>query len=518
MPRNGLVRAAYAAGRGVVRIDGGCTALPIRPRAARERPGAAVARRDDPPGPLPPLAGPDLQRDGRAGGRGRDAPQRGARRARSRTRSCSRPRAAPARRRSRGSSPRRSTARTSAPTRTPATPAPSCVSIREGRALDLIEIDAASNRGIDDDPRAPRAAQLRPDRPAAQGLHPRRGAPDHEGRLERAPQVARGAARLRDLHVREHASPASSRRRSCRASSGSTSGGCRCPRSAASWTRILDADGREADPEAIALVARLAAGGMRDAESILDQLLSPRPATAIEADAVRDLLGLADAELVDGFVDALATRRRRRRDRPPRPARGARPRPPDLPRPGRRRHPRAAARRARPPARRRTRPRGRRPAPRVHRSRRALGPGGLRLQLELALLGARRRRRRRRRSRRARRRRGPRRTRGRTAPARETAAPARRPRPVATPRRGRGRARDAPQPATRPGRPAGASLRAARRAAPVEARAAPRSRRPTRRSPLAPIGRRPATTSSASASGWPTIVATISDATRRSSR
>ena len=51
-------------------------------------------------------------------------------------------------------------------------------------------------------PRPPGADQLRPDRPQAQGLHPRRGPPDHEGRLERAPEVARGAARLRDVHVR----------------------------------------------------------------------------------------------------------------------------------------------------------------------------------------------------------------------------------------------------------------------------------------------------------------------------
>ncbi len=50
--------------------------------------------------------------------------------------------------------------------------------------------------------RAARAPRLRPDGPAPQGLHPRRGAPDHEGRLERAPQVARGAARVRHLHVR----------------------------------------------------------------------------------------------------------------------------------------------------------------------------------------------------------------------------------------------------------------------------------------------------------------------------
>ena len=54
------------------------------------------------------------------------------------------------------------------------------------------------------------------------------------------------------------------------------------------------------------MVAGLAAGGMRDAESILDQLLSSTSGR-IEADAVRDLLGLAEADLVDGFVTALAT-------------------------------------------------------------------------------------------------------------------------------------------------------------------------------------------------------------------
>jgi len=41
---------------------------------------------------------------------------------------------------------------------------------------------------------------------------------------------------------------------------------------------ILAADGRTAEPEAIDLIARLAAGGMRDAESMLDQLLARIPA------------------------------------------------------------------------------------------------------------------------------------------------------------------------------------------------------------------------------------------------
>ena len=65
------------------------------------------------------------------------------------TRSCSSGRAARARPRSPGSWPRPSTARTSR-TATRATPATSCVAIREGTALDLLEIDAASNRGIDE--------------------------------------------------------------------------------------------------------------------------------------------------------------------------------------------------------------------------------------------------------------------------------------------------------------------------------------------------------------------------------
>jgi DNA polymerase III subunit gamma/tau len=69
--------------------------------------------------------------------------------------------------------------------------------------------------------------------------------------------------------------------------------------------RILAAEAVEAEPEAVHLVARLAAGGMRDAESMLDQLLSAAGGRITEA-GVRDLLGLADAEAVDRLVTALA--------------------------------------------------------------------------------------------------------------------------------------------------------------------------------------------------------------------
>ncbi len=67
---------------------------------------------------------------------------------------------------------------------------------------------------------------------------------------------------------------------------------------------ILAEIGREADDDAIDLIARAAAGGMRDAESMLDQLLSGAT-DRLTADRVRDTLGLASGEAVDGLVAAL---------------------------------------------------------------------------------------------------------------------------------------------------------------------------------------------------------------------
>jgi DNA polymerase-3 subunit gamma/tau len=180
-----------------------------------------------------------------------------------------------------------------------------CVAIREGRALDLVEIDAASNRGIND------VRELR------ERLN---YAPTDLRRkvyiLDEAHQITRDAwnALLKSLeeppdfvtfmfastHPQDFPPAILSRLQRFdvrRLTNAEITG---------KLARILEADGREADPDAIAVVARLAAGGMRDAESILDQLFSST-AGRIEVDAVRDLLGLADGELVDGFVDALTT-------------------------------------------------------------------------------------------------------------------------------------------------------------------------------------------------------------------
>src|SRR4051812_26431871 len=182
---------------------------------------------------------------------------------------------------------------------------PSCVAIREGRAMDLIEIDAASNRGID------AVRELR------ERIH---YAPTDLRRkvyiLDEAHQITRDAwnALLKSLeeppefvtfmfastHPQEFPPAILSRlqRYDVRRLT--------VPEIVGKLERILAADGRSADRDAIELIARLAAGGMRDAESILDQLLSSTDGP-IAADGVRELLGLADAESVERFVDAIAT-------------------------------------------------------------------------------------------------------------------------------------------------------------------------------------------------------------------
>ncbi len=179
----------------------------------------------------------------------------------------------------------------------------SCISIREGTTLDVIEIDAASNRGIDE----------------VRSLRERLSYPPGQLRrkvyiLDEAHQITKDAwnALLKSLEeppdfvIFMFASTEPSKfppailsrlqRFDVRRLTVAEIEG--------KLDRILAADGRVAEPAAVRLIARLAAGGMRDAESMLDQLLSAAPERIDEAH-VRDLLGLADAEVVEAFVDHL---------------------------------------------------------------------------------------------------------------------------------------------------------------------------------------------------------------------
>ena len=178
-----------------------------------------------------------------------------------------------------------------------------CVSIREGRALDLVEIDAASNRGID----------------AIRDLRERinYGPTDLRRKvyiLDEAHQITKDAwnALLKSLeeppddvafmfastHPQDFPPAILSRlqRFDVRRLT--------VPEIEGKLTRILEAESVEAEPAAVHLIARLAAGGMRDAESMLDQLLGAAGGR-IDERQVRDLLGLADGEAVDRLLGAL---------------------------------------------------------------------------------------------------------------------------------------------------------------------------------------------------------------------
>jgi DNA polymerase-3 subunit gamma/tau len=180
---------------------------------------------------------------------------------------------------------------------------PSCVAIREGRTLDLFEIDAASNRGID----AVRAIRDLVQYPPGELAH-------KVFILDEAHQITKDAwgALLKTLEEPPEfvnfmfastdpaGFPAAILSRLQRFDLRRLT----VAEIAGKMRMILDAEGRAADTEAIDLIARLAAGGMRDAESMLDQLLATDSAR-LTADRVREVLGLVDEETLEAFLGAL---------------------------------------------------------------------------------------------------------------------------------------------------------------------------------------------------------------------
>ena len=180
---------------------------------------------------------------------------------------------------------------------------PSCVAIREGRALDLIEIDAATNRGIE----------------SIRELRQRISyAPTDLRRkvyiLDEAHQITKDAwnALLKSLEeppefvafmfasTDPQGFPPAILSRLQRYDVRRLT----ITEIAGKLTRILEAEAIAADPAAIQLIARLAEGGMRDAETMLDQLLAAAGGRIDEAQ-VRELLGLAAGESVDRLLRAL---------------------------------------------------------------------------------------------------------------------------------------------------------------------------------------------------------------------
>jgi DNA polymerase-3 subunit gamma/tau len=178
-----------------------------------------------------------------------------------------------------------------------------CVAIREGRAMDVIEIDAASH-GLVEDARdlvlraltAP--AELRRRVYIIDEVHM---LSSHAFNallklIEEPPDHVVFILATTDLHRVPPTVVSRTQRYEFRRLATDVI--------AAKLTRITTAEGVQADPAALTLIARLADGGMRDAESLLDQVLS-YAGDQVDESSVRDAVGLADEEAIGGLLDAL---------------------------------------------------------------------------------------------------------------------------------------------------------------------------------------------------------------------
>jgi len=179
---------------------------------------------------------------------------------------------------------------------------PSCDAIREGRALDVVEMDAASNNKVDD------MRELLPRvYTAPADLRRKVFIIDEVQRIKEGWDVL-----LKTLEEPPDdvffifctTNPSQIRPAVVSRLQRFTFRPLTVAEISGKLERILADDGRTAEPAAVRLVAELAAGGMRDAESMLDQLLSSAAET-ITAAGVRELLGFADSGAVEAFVDAL---------------------------------------------------------------------------------------------------------------------------------------------------------------------------------------------------------------------
>ena len=177
-----------------------------------------------------------------------------------------------------------------------------CVAIREGRALDVVELDAASNNRVDD----------------MRELLPRvyTGAAD----LRRKVFIIDEVQRIKEgwdvllktleeppdgvLFVFCTTDPSQIRPAVVSRLQRFTFRPLSEREITGKLARIAEAEGTRVSDAAIELIARRAEGGMRDAETMLDQVLASG-ADEVDVAAVQDLLGLAEIEKVDAFITAL---------------------------------------------------------------------------------------------------------------------------------------------------------------------------------------------------------------------
>jgi len=189
------------------------------------------------------------------------------------------------------------------PTVTPCGKCPSCVDITAGRSLDVLEIDGASNNGVDqvrdlrDNVRfAPSQGQFKIyiidevhmlSTPAFNALlKTLEEPPPHVKFFFATTEVQKILptilSRCQRFDLRRIAVPQIVER----------------------LALIARAEKVQVEPDALLAIARGAEGGLRDAESALDQLIAFRGHTITEAD-VLSVFGLVSRKVLDGLVESL---------------------------------------------------------------------------------------------------------------------------------------------------------------------------------------------------------------------
>ncbi|RMF74184.1 MAG: DNA polymerase III subunit gamma/tau [Planctomycetota bacterium] len=191
-----------------------------------------------------------------------------------------------------------------APSANPCCECESCVAIAEGQDIDVIEIDAASNTGVDNIRELRSNAAYRPARARFKVYI-----------IDEVHMLSTGAfnALLKTLeeppeHVKFILATTEIQKVPATIQS-------RCQRFnfrnigpdviAARLAAICEAEGAEADPSVVQRVARLANGSMRDALSILDQLLSVSP-KKLAPEVLDEILPPAQDEQVFALLMAAA--------------------------------------------------------------------------------------------------------------------------------------------------------------------------------------------------------------------
>jgi DNA polymerase-3 subunit gamma/tau len=181
---------------------------------------------------------------------------------------------------------------------------PVCLAIEQGSCLDVVEIDAASNRSIEDAKKIRDECQFSPT-----------SCPFKVFIIDEVHQLTKDAFNALLKTLEEPPPWVKFILATTEADKVLPTITSRCQRLefhpiseeviAAQLARIVKADGVTADQHALTAIARLAAGGMRDSQSILDQVISFSGKTIAEAD-VLSIYGLASAQQVSDLCQGIA--------------------------------------------------------------------------------------------------------------------------------------------------------------------------------------------------------------------